>query len=360
MFFLAMGYGIALPQDAASPFSPPFSNNKYSCRCLPCFDKEIYRSISLSGDEFNIHHKFCELRSYVRALDEHIQFVYGIVDGSLNDSADWLLQQSKKKNIDNGVSVWLCKQNELLQTSGTAFKSEIATILKRFPFDTLSQKMQSMTVRVALEDLHITGSANKLNTAWKALVAFAMEEPASFESVFAQDRQVLIPHGDASVLEKDLWCAFICTKDMADLMYVLSAFFAHVCAESCSQNASKSSSEIESFIISSKNADQYALVNMIDIYAAVNTLPLESTLKSISRFMKKFAIAIKKLQEKADNNFVGWLKSKWVYIPLAVGVIVIKTVQYFWISDDNSEASSNPFLDDNFVDEYRGIVIDNG
>lgn len=107
------------------------------------------------------------------------------------------------------------------------------------------------------------------------------------------------------------------------------------------------------------------IMNLIDVYSSIQQLPIDDAIKMLDDFFSAANIIISALdntnqeqqpssdlnniqQEQlledsrvliaAEDKFVAWLKSKWTTIPLTVGVIIIKTVYYFWLKEKQKHA----------------------
>jgi hypothetical protein len=398
VYIIAMGGWVQ--GFSASQFSPPYSNDQYVCRCLPLIhnNDSASRSVGLRNQAFEVHHKMCELRTYVQALHDHITFFKELFDGQTDTVAAWF------NRVGRDVSVALADQvrifittnktkydrkyiqdletfEQMLRTNPThAVRSDVIIMLqadnramnrelrgllsffswlfgmadeiaeqheelkrdvwlqfKEFPFKELSQRLRSGVMRGAVNSLDSEHSFKSLWSCWNVLEEFVKTEnevqQSTFDTVFAADIEA-IDDEKLTDLEKKITCAFVCTKDFADMMYVFHTFNTHRCLQTQIENGDQRFSLTE-FI------KQNAVFDIFAIYTVIDNLRIEKMLDEISRTIKGFFKALDKLQQQANTSFVGWLQSKWVLMPIAVGVVIVKVVQYFWMKDSSATSSSS-------------------
>ena len=83
-------------------------------------------------------------------------------------------------------------------------------------------------------------------------------------------------------------------------------------------------------------------INLIQIYEQVEQLPIESALQAMHSLLYRIGIMLDNLNQK-EEGFVGWLKNKWVYLPVAVIIIAMRIAKYYWGSQNvfNSYTGGN-------------------
>jgi hypothetical protein len=385
---------------SVTQFSPPYSNDQYVCRCLPLVhdNDSTSRSVGLRNQAFAVHHKMCELRTYVQALHNHITFFKELFEGQTATVAAWF------NHVGRDVSVALADQvrifittnktkydrkyiqdletfEQTLRTNPThAIRSDVIVLLqadnramsrelrgllsffswlfgmagsvaeqheelqqdvwvqfKEFPFKELGQRLHSGVMRDAVISLNSEHSFESLWSCWNVLEEFVKTEnddpQGAFDTVFAADIAVT-DDGKLTDLEKKITCAFVCAKDFADMIYVFHTFNTYRCLQAQIGNENQRFSLAE-FI------KQNAVFDIFAIYTMIDNLRIEKMLDEISRTIKGFFKALDKLQQQANTSFVGWLQSKWVLMPIAVGVVIVKIVQYFWVKDSSATSSSS-------------------
>ena len=74
-------------------------------------------------------------------------------------------------------------------------------------------------------------------------------------------------------------------------------------------------------------------VNFIQIYEQVEQLPIENALQAMHSLLYRIGIMLDSLSQK-EEGFVGWLKNKWVYLPVAVIIIAMRIAKYYWGSQN--------------------------
>ena len=310
-------------------FSPPYSNQSYSCRCIPCFNGQLLRADGASAD---FHAKMCELRSYARDLDKHVSFMGSAIQGDNTTVLEWFntveATLRKKLGVKDSASglaryrnlyVWVHDvQREISQTGNK----------KHTPFDVVRQKdalgwtcdvFKTKAFARAWKQVLKTGSFDAAMACWKALIAFVQEDDKrQFETLFKED----IAACDHKLIEeKEITVAFVGTKDISMMVYLMHAYFISCCKEYCATDA---------------RLDTQAIMNLIELYNAINALPIERTIQEIVDLIKDFMDTLETLNQNAEDHFVGWLKNKWVYLPLAVGVMIVRIVQCFGVQKTTS------------------------
>ncbi len=70
-------------------------------------------------------------------------------------------------------------------------------------------------------------------------------------------------------------------------------------------------------------------INLIQIYEQVEQLPIENALQAIHCLLHRVGVMLASLNQK-EEGFVGWLKNKWVYLPVAVIIIAMRIAKYYW------------------------------
>ncbi len=387
---------------AASQFTPPYSNDQYSCRCFPLIHESdnTHRSIPTRAQALELHHKMCELRTYIQALGSHMQFFKELFEGQTDVIAAWFKQVGRdagmafadqirgfitnhrssydkqyiqcleefeqelrmdpqkashssiimKLQADNRVMNrelrgflsffgWLFGMADSIEQEQVALKTDVWVQFEGFPFEKVEQKVHSGVLCGALKDLDEKHSFDSLWACWKALAAFAHSEGDNsvqadiFDTVFAADIVVL---NDIKLtdLEKKITCAFIGVKDLANLIYILHSYTTHKCIVA---QIDKDYPRLGLGDFLQHNA----VFDLFAIYSAIDNLRIDKMLDEISRTVKGFFKALNKLQQEANESFVGWLQSKWLLMPIAVGVVIVKIVQYFLVKDVSSSIFSS-------------------
>lgn len=327
-----------------SDFFPPYSNSDYSCRCLPNFDGALYRSISSTNEGFVVHRHICELQTYLRSLQPHITFIAELLDGNTTDVADWFNRQAKSiRDTDEsrGLIAWLRETAAVLLGQQTSLTHDLHAEISAFPFNEMIECVQSSAVKQALGLYKTSGTCEPLKVRWQSLIDFASNnDAAGLDQNFAEDIQAASATG-LSEIDAKVHSAFVAAKDYANLCYVLHVFLAQRGMGYCAGESKDAASWIANTLgISQPNA----VFNLYTIYDKVSSLPLEKTLASIANFIKSFKTALEKLQKEAATGFVGWLQNKWVLMPIAIGIIMVKTVQFFLSDSSGSVLSSNTSL----------------
>lgn len=224
---------------------------------------------------------------------------------------------------------WLVTTKKTITAQDTILKAEVAAALAQFPFISISQKLHSETVQVAFAALGTTKSCNEFLTCWNALVKFtdsSINDEVTFQQVFSRDIAAQDP--SLTMQEQCIRCAFSAVKDLTDITYLFHFFLIRSCAMSF---AGKDEQAAFAGIFDDPNRG--AFIDILQMLVMMDDLPVEKTLEAMTRFVRRFSDVITKIQTAADNGFVGWLRSKWVFIPFTIGVIIIKTIQYFVIKD---------------------------
>ena len=207
---------VSLVQNAV-----PFSNPAYSCRCLPIADAPVYRGLP-SKAVFAYHKDLCELRTYVRSMQEHMHLLASFFNAETRDVATWFEEAynrlnglaSRNKKKDDGLLAWLEQRKLEIGNKGVLLKSDVYQELALVPVEGIAIKLQTDTVRRALLDLKEQQSFTLLLQCWQVLDSFAHCDGASqadieqFNRFFATDLR-----GDTS-LQNQRICAYKATKDL--------------------------------------------------------------------------------------------------------------------------------------------------
>ena len=341
---------------SSTSFSPPFSNNDYSCRCLPRFDEPLYKDIRASRDVFLVHRKMCELRSYVRDLDQYRRFCSELIEGKTDDIADWFVQQGQRARAKQmhkfDAYSWFFNTATKLSKQQKELQVDVLRVLKDFPFEALKQKIQSKALVQAIDVLQKTGSIKEFDRCWEALTAFAREDKAEndkFNAVFAADLATTRFHHEKNLpepLEQHIVCSYVALKDIANIVHSFYWFFAAECARGCvAAKASNNVSPVLAYFIPPQHIPM--VVNFFKFFSYIEDLQLDRTIEEIARFIRRFTTALNDLQEsdsdsddgeadpEAEATAVGsndkvawWLRSKWAILSLTVGAVVVKILQY--------------------------------
>ncbi len=335
---LSLFWLVGTPQLLASSLTFPYASTTYSCRCLPLNDNE------------KIHRGLCELRTHMRALQPHISFMTEMISNELVTStalwfehatrtlsADIAHRAEKIEDSDEALHLrsmldtfsWLVATKKAIAAQGALLKTEVAAALAQFPFVSISQKLHSETLQAALATLGTTKSCDEFISCWDALVKLtdsSLRDEATFQQVFSRDMAAQDP--SFTLQEQCIRCAFSAVKDLTDITYLFHFFLIRSCALSFTGK-----DEQAAFAGIFDDPNRGAFIDILQMLAMMDDLPVEKTLEAMTRFVRRFSDVITKIQSAADNGFVGWLRSKWVFIPFTIGVVIIKTIQYFVIKD---------------------------
>ena len=320
------------------------------------------------------------LGKYVSSLDQHVMFLSQLFDGEVSDASDWFVQSGRRigfslrkqldclitnhKKLSNITEVnnleqfgqlidlylqgnycdqvlreaivkklslgrlwglsylfnlcsWLFNTGKELEGQADDVKESVKEQFRFFPFDQMQDKLKSCVLRRAFSGLSKKWSFSEINDCWVALKEFALENNSSLSGrIFADD---------ISVKRSRMETAFVLMKDFSDMIHVFYAYLNWVCETTC-------------FSVE-KNRSYF--FNLLQVYSEIDKLPINKVIMAINRFIGKLKKALDKIQKEAEEGFEGWLKSKWVIIPLAVGVIIVKVAQHFWIHGFSLQ-SDNP------------------
>ncbi|MFA5307345.1 MAG: hypothetical protein WC365_07900 [Candidatus Babeliales bacterium] len=336
---LSLLWLVGTPQLLASSLTFPYASTTYSCRCL-----------ALNDGSKNIHRGLCELRTHIRALQPHISFMTEMIGNELvastaswfehatrTLSADIAHRAEKLENSDEVLRLrslldtfsWLVATKKTITTQKDSLKTEVATALAQFPFIPISGKLHSETLQHAVATLGTTKLYGEFISCWDALVKFTdsdLHDEITFQQVFSRD--IVAQDPSLTTQEQCIRCAFIAVKDLTDITYLFHFFLIRSCALSFTGK-----DEQTAFAGIFDDPNRGAFIDILQMLAMMDDLPVEKTLEAMTRFVRRFSDIITKIQAAADHGFVGWLRSKWVFIPFTIGVIIIKTIQYFVIKD---------------------------
>lgn len=272
-------------------------------------------------------------------IGQHLEFFAGIANGNTDDIADWVLGSGR--NV-----AWVSRFSNHLLTQKDLIKNDIRNHLKKFPFLSIEAKICSQSLQQILRDMQEKNDFSGLITYWEALSDFFDHGDSAllFDDAFAADLKTAPLIG---LQNHRMLCALAGLKDLSCITYLFHTYFAGICARQCT---TARGSFWSNFIPSQDNG----LMNLLYAYHTVDKLPVENVISAIDRFIEDFAQALKKLQadanpvdgesNNADGNFAEWLKEKWVLMPLAVGVIIVKTVYYFWAKEKEKDGIHIPFM----------------
>ncbi len=73
-------------------------------------------------------------------------------------------------------------------------------------------------------------------------------------------------------------------------------------------------------------------INLIQIYEHVEQLPIENVLQAMHMLLYRIGVMLDSMSQK-EEGFVGWLKNKWVYLPVTVLIIAMRIAKYYWGSN---------------------------
>lgn len=271
------------------------------------------------------------VKSCLQSIQPHILFFTDLFHGKTDDITRWLLlSKDGKPRRDTLVFKFRLHQKELI-------KKEMQDHLSGFPFDVISNKMHSKTIKNIVVQLASNRDFLRINDCWKALRSFACLDDgfALFDAYFFAD----LPEARTIVdAKKRLKLAKVLLKDLTNTTHLLYAHYLYICSDICSI---KRLSFLQDVIPGQDNT----LMNLLYIYNEIDRLPLENAIRAIDQFVREFSQMLARLKVDTDNNennnqdenngnqFISWLKKKWVFIPISVGVIIIKAVYYFWVSE---------------------------
>lgn len=377
---------------AEDTFSPPFSNDHYSCRCIPPFDVPVYRGVP-QDDVFLVHSKLCEFKRYIRSLENHVCLLEDLFTGDMTSVQQWFFDEQQKAG--NGLStqidailmrgglsenevkgfralqnelqktcvsdydlnkfmvlakghehdfgkkyadfLWLTQTTQQLSGMGANVRSEIHSIIAKLPLDQFASRMHSKTFAKALLRINTTESIGQISNVWEALRQLAAGQIRYFDRVFADD---LYPPVIEKSLGKGMYkissqrkeissreriqVAYLCLKDVTNLVFVIDRCLVAYIVDRLSPK--KDFVQLQTLAVPFVEAAR----GLPDTCDKISSLPISETIETTNFLLRKFTEVVAQLQEQqnADNDFVGWLKGKWMCISLAVGVIIIRTTQY--------------------------------
>jgi hypothetical protein len=301
------------------------------------------------GETTQTHQYLCELRTYVRALSPHVVFLTNLLKGNITEVNSWFMQTARSVITELAQHTreteytpkltslaedltWLIKTGSFVNEHQNQFYHEIALKFSKFPCREFAQKLHSKTFQQVFNLMTLASSpdvvANFLTLYFNAISQFSeLGDATIMADLFHPDLQ-----GKTQDPEHIINCAFVITKDIASIVYVFHVFIAQLCAQSFTGD------DKEAFAASFQEPDGRNLFfNLLEIYSLVDGLPIEKTVSTITRFIQKFVQVIGRLQQSAEDGFVGWLKSKWVYFPLAVGLIIVKITLSFFMDESVAE-----------------------
>lgn len=271
------------------------------------------------------------LKSQLIRLERHLDFLSGLFAGNIQDIADWCLSSGRNITHIAGIGRQLVAQKD-------SVKKDIKNQLKKFPVYEISEKIQSQELREILIVVHTAGDFSGILGYWQKLCSLADNS------------------NDANS-----FCVLQGVRDLSCITHLLYTYLAGICSNQCA------GTQRDSFWLNFIPSQNNTLMNLLYVYATIDKLPLEDMISSIDRFVDEFTQALAKLEaspdsssdggEDVDNpliggagdagqdsNFIGWLKEKWVILPLSVGVIIIKTIYYFWAKEKDKDKEKEGFF----------------
>ena len=73
----------------------------------------------------------------------------------------------------------------------------------------------------------------------------------------------------------------------------------------------------------------HVAVSLVSILDEFNKLPIMQAIKTIASLIKEIKSLVQKIELQTGGNVPIWLKDNWVMIPFAVGIVIIRVIQYF-------------------------------
>jgi hypothetical protein len=73
----------------------------------------------------------------------------------------------------------------------------------------------------------------------------------------------------------------------------------------------------------------HVAVSLVGVFDEFNKLPIMQAIKTIASLIKEIKSLVQKIELQTGGNLPLWLKDNWVMIPFAVGIVIIRVIQYF-------------------------------
>lgn len=73
----------------------------------------------------------------------------------------------------------------------------------------------------------------------------------------------------------------------------------------------------------------HVAVSLVGVFDEFNKLPIMQAIKTIASLIKEIKNLVQKIELQTGGNLPLWLKDNWVMIPFAVGIVIIRVIQYF-------------------------------
>jgi len=73
----------------------------------------------------------------------------------------------------------------------------------------------------------------------------------------------------------------------------------------------------------------HVAVSLVSILDEFNKLPVLQAIKAIASLIKEIKNLVQKIELQTGGNVPIWLKDNWIMIPFAVGIVIIRVIQYF-------------------------------
>ncbi len=350
---------------------PPYSNPLYSCRCLPMVSDPEYQSIKKNIQEvFSVHKKLCEYKTYVRSLERYVAFLDDVFVQDGQNIAGWfaskgkkldikIVDKIKKKTLDANntfsekevkaineivfyyahrsnnkklyereidikkqnkehikallssrypkiltnklhnlvdASDWFYLQSDFL-TKAPVHVDVFRTLLSSFPFEIALSKAQTEPVKKALMLLKEKQSFVGLTLCWEQI------KTVSFDA------------NTEELLKKNIEDAYITLKDFTTVVTLL---YCH-CSGMLEQKLLAQGSRASRFD------------SLLGVAQKVNDLPIAQTLTLIDQCGHQLLdiVGTAHQQDQTPLSFSQWLQKSWPTLTVSVGVIIIKTLQYF-------------------------------
>lgn len=348
---------------------PPYSNPHYSCRCLPIVSDPEYQSIKKNIQEvFSVHKKLCEYKMYIRSLERCVAFLDDIFTQDAQGIAGWFAGKGKKldakivakikKKTSNANTVFdpdemkaineitiyytqrnsnkklhvtdLKKRNKeqirvllssrypkistnqlfsLIDASDwfyyqrdffakTSVHDDVChTLLAQFPFDMALSKAKTDAVKNALTLLKEKQSIVGLMTCWEQI------KTMSFDA------------NTEELLKKNIEDAYVLLKDFTAAITLLYCYCSGI---------------LEQKLLAKENRASL-FDSLLGVAQKVDGLPIVQTLALIDQCGHQLLdiVGTAQQQDQTPLSFSQWLQKSWPVLTVSVGVIIIKTLQYF-------------------------------
>lgn len=369
-------------KNVALTFQPPYSDQSYSCRCLArstCF--EYHRTVCeyksyigalnqpvhyifnlLDVDQTGIVNWFrgqCtflkkKLKSMLESIIRNDEKSLSGEDKESLDNLCTLLQQdiddeelkgkhlnlSELERILSSSSIPRKKSNKLISLFEQAqwFFSSSKSINCRevkkhliplLNIDLLLQKITTPYLKTALKHLCNNYDSSLLFKAWEVLRQYDPEEDPERSNMLLRIMMLDEQHNSHATeyhnkSEKMMTAIFIALKEFTSII----AVFNHSLCKATYQSLNITEDDD---LLHMKNVMMIcsALNDAMTVYNIVKAMPITETILAINKLTDSFYLTLDRLKSHSDHSTSNWFKNMWVKVPVAIGVVIIKTFEYY-------------------------------